>query len=272
MIALLLPTISNPIYTHLAAKVIERARAEGCGVSLHYAELDQARELRILKSFLDVPADGFVLATELQGASKAAVAKLAQLGKPIALRQNLGFEHGYDSVFVDFERGAEEATKYLLGLGHRDIRSVGMAGDKRRGKTAGFLRAMREAGLSRSAANLVDCAPHVEQAYQACLGAFRHSHPSALLVHSDYLAFGVLRALAELGLRVPQDISIVSMDDIEFAAYGQCPLTTMAQPVDAQAEALVAAVLGRMKEPGRPRVEVKLELKLVARNSTQSIK
>ena len=268
IIAVLLPTIANPIYAQLAGKLIERAQSEGLGVSLHYAELDPARERRILQEFLKMPADGFVIAAEHQ-ASMSAIEKLAHRGKPIVLRQNVGFEHDFDSVFVDFEKGAYEATKYLIGLGHRVIRAVGKVGDTRLGKTAGFLRAMSEAGLDASKASFFDIAPpSMEQAYRSSLDAFRNQRPTALLAYSDYLAFGVLRALSELGLKVPQDVSVVSMDNIEFAAYGPCPLTTMAQPVDAQAEALLSAVLERLKKTDRPRVQVKLDLELVIRGSS----
>ncbi|MFE2252658.1 substrate-binding domain-containing protein, partial [Streptomyces lavendulae] len=91
---------------------------------------------------------------------------------------------------------------------------------------------------------------------------------TAVFVASDEMAFGVIRALHELGRRVPEDVSVVGVDDIELAAYCTPPLTTVAQPFDRMGALAVERLLRHVADPGTVSAPASVVPELVVRAST----
>jgi len=266
-IAVLLPTISNPIYTHLSAKIIEYAQKKNYTVFLNYSELDKEREKKILRSFADISADGFIIALTFSENKDELLSLAAQ--KPVIIRGFIDDDVPLDCVYVDFEQGAYEATKYLLSMGHAKIFYAGPLSysDTRHERAAGFEKAMHEAGLACSEENFINTGTNIDSAYRNSLKFLQKNKPGALIIHSDYIAFGVMRAISELKLRIPEDISIISFDNIEFSNYGMVPLTTMAQPVDEQAKLLINTLLAKINNPDSISESIKLDAKMIIRSS-----
>lgn len=266
VIAALLPSINNPIYTYLAAKILEHAQKKHYSVFLNYSEMRPEREKKIIASFRDIKADGFILfSTFLNKYEK----EVNALNKPVIIRGPVSEKSAYDSVWINFRKASYEATEYLIKQGHRNIRYMGFAravscGDER---PSGFTKAMNDKGMKLTDKNFFDIGSNIEDAYRNTLKLLSKELPDALLVQSDYLAFGVLRAIGELKLRVPEDISIISFDNAELSNYGTVPLTTMAQPIDEQAKLLVNTLLFRINNKELPIVQKKLDLKMIVRNS-----
>jgi DNA-binding LacI/PurR family transcriptional regulator len=90
---------------------------------------------------------------------------------------------------------------------------------------------------------------------------------TAVFVASDEMAFGVIRALRETGKRVPEDVSVVGMDDIALAAYCDPPLTTIRQPFEELGRAAVDHVVTMLADPEAPREQVLIEATLIERAS-----
>ncbi len=195
------------------------------------------------------------------------------------------------SVNVDDRGGARAAAQHLLDLGHRRIGVVttgdgpggvaprGEAGDVwgkhvSRERIAGYMQALDPAGV-RPVIH-VQHDNNEEQARQAGLVLLSLDEPpTALLCNSDVLAVGVLRAAEELGLRVPDDVSVVGFDDSPLARRVRPTLTTVRQDVDAKGKAAAAALLeamrrGRAAGTGRAR-RVVLPTELVIRDSTAPV-
>jgi DNA-binding LacI/PurR family transcriptional regulator len=149
--------------------------------------------------------------------------------------------HGFHSVNVDNVAGIRLALGHLVGLGHTRIGFVGGAalGDIRE-REAAFRDAAAELGLSLADAGV----QRVENTFAAAGPALDRllgqvSAPTAVVASTDVLAIGLLHAAAELGLRVPDDLSVVGFDDIPFAAATVPSLTTVHMPV---AEMCAAAI------------------------------
>jgi DNA-binding LacI/PurR family transcriptional regulator len=155
---------------------------------------------------------------------------------------------------VDNVALARMAVNHLINGGHRRIACIG--GDPREtgwftvphARTLGFREALREAGLPVREDWLVNGEYTAEggRVAMAALLSTPRGLPTAVFCQSDEMAFGALHTVRAAGLRCPQDISVVGVDDHDVAAY--VDLTTVAQPVDAQAEAaarwLVSAIEG----------------------------
>ena len=156
--------------------------------------------------------------------------ELRQLGIPYVILDSSRHEDPHPAVFVDYAEAAYQAARHLLELGHRDIAylSNGALHDFNSLTLSGFQRATGEAGISlypnrfqidlhdeRSVARCVD---------QALAGPVR---PTAILCTVDIYAINIMRYLHTCGLRVPEDISVIGIDDVQMSKFVIPSLTTM---------------------------------------------
>lgn len=139
-------------------------------------------------------------------------------------------------VTSDDDQGYRLAVEHLLALGHQRIALIG--GDSKRQqpllRKQSFRRLMQEHGLSAPDEFVLDSDFDALRAGTLTQRLFQEAcePPTALICDGDYLAAGVLRALFELGLRVPQDVSVVGYGGFSFAGWLYPPLTTVAQPFE----------------------------------------
>ncbi|RME71460.1 MAG: GntR family transcriptional regulator [Chloroflexi bacterium] len=153
-----------------------------------------------------------------------------------------------DCVSTDNERIGYEATRHLLDLGHRHIVHLGFL-DYSTGqdRAAGYIRAMQERGMTP---RVVELSPYTqalnqsmpsstllaEPAYRAALdvwGTTPADRPTAVFCFNDNVAMGVYKALRDAGLNIPQDVSLVSVDNLPTIQHFEVPLTTFALPGEA---------------------------------------
>ena len=166
--------------------------------------------------------------------------------------------------------GARQATEHLLDLGHKRIAfltgsTIDLAGLER---LLGCQQALAQAGIAPDPRLVRQSGWNVDEAYEAAKAFLaEHLDFTAIVAGSDFMAIGILRALAEQGLRVPDDVSMVGFDDIEFCQYTAPPLTTVRQDRAAMGrgavQRLVAMVEG--KEEVSPLI---VPTQLVMRQST----
>jgi len=155
-----------------------------------------------------------------------------------------------DAIVCDDALGAYDATRHLIGLGHRRIALL--RGPARhpffQALAAGHRRALSEAGLPLEAAPVVETALNAQGGYQATLALLRAPRRPTAIFTNDDLAIGALRALHEAGLRVPEDMAVVGYDDIEYAAHATPPLTTIAVPKQEMGRLAVRQSIAQMEQ------------------------
>ena len=174
-------------------------------------------------------------------------------------------------VMSDNEAGARAAVRHLYELGHRRIATITGMIDSRPGvdRLRGYRRAIQECGLAYRDDFVAYGDFYAESAREAAARLLAlPERPTAIFAAADLMAIGAIRAAAEAGLRVPDDVSIVGFDDIQLAPHVNPPLTTLRQDKlglgAAAGEALVARVAG---ETDRPPLRT-LPVELVVRGST----
>ena len=202
--------------------------------------------------------------------SRADLARLRAAKVPLVL-----VDHAHDrvpSVIVDDVEGGRLATAHLLELGHTRIAFAGDTLDEVHGASAsyrrcvGYQRAMADAGAP-ARPELVKVRPHGEDAEAVLRDLLALAHPpTAIFAASDLQALAMVEAAQTLGLRVPEELSVVGFDDVELARYAG--LTTVAQPLEISgtmgAELLLSALEGTAGT--QPRQHLPLEL--VVRGTT----
>jgi LacI family transcriptional regulator len=187
---------------------------------------------------------------------------------------NVGVYHPdkpYPSVGADNEAAAYRACSYLLDLGHRRIGMVAALSannDRASARVAGVRRALAERGLALPAQWLLEVPYHLDDARQAARTLLAlPDRPTGVVCGNDVLAYGVLFEAERNGLHVPQDLSVMGFDDLEWSRHLRPSLTTMHLPTDEvwtrAGEYLVRTLAG---QPAAPHHEV--DASLVVREST----
>lgn len=151
----------------------------------------------------------------------------------VAIDPHTGPE-GHATVDADNEGGAVDAVEHLLALGHTRIAHLHGRADLASAqlREAGYRRALTAAGIDVDERLLRDGGYQEDQSAAAARELLMMpDRPTAVFAANDSSAFGVLRAAAELGLRVPEDLSVVGFDDVPQASTTTPPLTTVVQPL-----------------------------------------
>ncbi|HKT05152.1 MAG TPA: LacI family DNA-binding transcriptional regulator [Rugosimonospora sp.] len=232
ILALLVLDIGNPFFVEVARGAERAAQDAGLGVMVCNSGQDPVRESAYLSMFAEQRVRGALLTPA--GADAANMAGFRRHQIPYVLVDRLGPDDHSCSVAVDDVAGGELAGRHLAGAGHRDIAYISGPPElaQCRDRRTGVSAAVAEAGLPDSALTVLEVAQMTvasgRDAGSRLLGLARR--PTAVFCVNDLVALGVLQAMFAAGLRVPDDMSIVGYDDIEFAAAAAVPLTSVRQP------------------------------------------
>jgi len=266
MIALIIPDITNPIWPAVARGVQRVAHEAGYSVVLANADWDEDAERGYTAMARRASADGILLS-----ASRLTNGDVRGVDIPtVILGSHLPFPD-FDVVGIDTERGSFDAADYLAGLGHRRIAMVGpiesKSGQKR---LRGFLAGLAANGVAERREYLINAPYTREGGTEAIRVLFALPEPpTAVFASNDQLAIGALIAAHTIGVRVPEALSVIGMDDIDAASVTWPPLTTMRRPQYAYGEAAMRFLLERIA--GTAPTEVRRCLypcELVVRGST----
>ncbi|MBS1815045.1 MAG: substrate-binding domain-containing protein, partial [Acidobacteria bacterium] len=176
-----------------------------------------------------------------------------------------------DSVTSAHEEGAYQATKHLIGLGHKRIATIAgpPTGTSAQARLKGFMRAMHEAKLRIPQdyiqhADFIKSAGH-EKAVQLLCATPR---PTAIFAANDLIAFGVLAAIREAGLRCPQDISLIGFDNLDDSDATVPALSTVDQFVYQLGARAAKTVIDRVRGDNGAARKIILQPELRLKEST----
>jgi LacI family transcriptional regulator, repressor for deo operon, udp, cdd, tsx, nupC, and nupG len=228
VLGVVLPTLLNPVFAECLDGIAQAATAAGYAILPLTTDYRLEREQAAVDKLLAAGVDGLVLVVSNPGGSTA-LHKLATQQVPYVLAYNRDPRH--PCVGVDGERAVAELVEYLVSLGHGRIAMVAgelQASDRAQQRYRGFQRGAARAGLAQAA--LIEV-PFVEPEAAAIATALRsRSRPTALVCSNDLLAIRCIRAAHGLGLRVPQDLTVVGFDGIALGRELSPMLGTIAQP------------------------------------------
>jgi len=260
-----------PFFTR--PSVIERLRGvapllAGSGYQLILIDVESAEQREAAFRSLIGRVDGLLSVTIAPG--PADLERLAAAGVPVVLIDST--HPRLPSVTVDDVAGGRMAVDHLLALGHRRIAFAGDIVDEVHGSSAsrrrctGYRAALAAAGLA-AREELVAIRPHghgAAEIVEQLLGL--DEPPTAIFAASDQQALAVLDAVTDLGLRVPEDFSVVGFDDVELARYAG--LTTVAQPLAVSGTRGAKLLLSSLEGSEIPTPRQHLPLELVVRDTT----
>lgn len=274
VIGVVVPDITNPFFAAVV-KGIESVTRDS-EVSVFLGNTDERVDLqrRIVSTLLQHRVSGLLIAPATENPDD--MTELAAADLPVVFIDRFVPGQRYDSVLVNNVGGAALAARHLIDLGHVRIGMISGPLDTTPGRERheGFLEALSVAGHDADVRYVSVSDFREAGGYQAALRLMGvHPAPTALFVANNLMAIGALKAIHELGIRVPIDLSFVSFDDLELAELLNPPLTVVRRPMTEQGvlamRLLVKRVRGEEVGPGRV---IRLETELIVRGSTAPVR
>jgi LacI family transcriptional regulator len=268
-VGLILPDSSNPFFAEIGRSIEDAAFELGYNVFLGNTEGDTRRERLYVDLFSKKQVDGIIFVAA--GDEADSLRFLLSQEMPVVLVDRDLPNVEVDAVLTDNRQGGYLATRHLIERGHRRIACItGRSGvTPSADRFIGYRQALEEAGLP------VDESLVVTGNYRPAAGLWAASsllacqpRPSAIFALNDLMAVGALRAAAQAGCRVPEELAIIGYDDIELASFMSPALSTIAQP-KAEIGRQATRILARRIANGHPpRSRVVLSPELIIREST----
>lgn len=266
-IGVIVSDLRNPFYADLAAGVGRRASERGYTMVLVDDHGSVEAEKEAVRAFVGMRVAGVVVTP----VSAAPSAYLLRQNTPVVEADRTFSEGGCDAVLVDNAGASRRMADHLISLGHRRIAMLTdethwtTGGDR----VGGYRQSLAESGIEFNPNLLVSAGWDADRARKATIDLLsRRNHPTAVFSANNLIAEGVWRAARDLGLRVPDDLSIVSFDDAPWMSMVVPGLTAVAQDTVALGEAAMDRLLARIVAPESPAQTVVLEADIQARGST----
>jgi LacI family transcriptional regulator len=258
--------LGNQFYANLAAGIEQTLREADFQMVLVSDNSDESQELACARTFLAMRAAGVIITP----ADRAAAALLSRNGVDVVEVDRRLADVPCDGVVIDNERGAKEATTHLLELGHSRVALLVADTDwtSDAGRLRGYLDGHAELGVPVDESLILPLrfhAPDAEVRIAALLGAEK---PTAIFAANNLLAEHAWHVLRRLGLRLPDDVSLVGFDDVPWMAMVEPGITVVAQPSVEMGRRAAQLLVRRALDPDCPRTVETLETTLVLRGST----
>lgn len=271
LFGIIVENITNPFFPELIQSFEEIAVANGYEILVSSSNSNPAVLTNCVRRMLERKVDGVAVMTF--GEEEPVLDQLAHRDVPMVLAEFRLDDPKVSTIVLDYTTGIRAAVTHLAALGHRKI--AFLAGPHKLHSAItrenDFRMAMGEAGLKVQKAWVIEC----DHTPKGGVTGFEQlqalgDYPRAILCSNDMTAIGVLRAAYMGGLRVPEDLSVIGLDDIDFAEFTLPPLTTIRMSRTELARAAFEALRQQVEHAGLPTVqrEFQVSTSLVVRGST----
>ncbi|MCD6386267.1 LacI family DNA-binding transcriptional regulator, partial [Candidatus Sumerlaeota bacterium] len=279
-IGLIITNMTYPFFPEIVQAIEDEALNNNYDVIICDSQGDKDKEVRRLKALLSRRVDGLIAAPINQPGNNnlETYQEIVDRNIPVVIINYPFPLEKSDFVGVDDYPAAQEATEYLISLGHRriaffhDVFAVGEARLKgyistlkKHGipveKELIFMRDIQHEGIRKGIGDELDGFIFCQKALAM------QDPPTAIFCSNDAIAIGAYRAIAEQGLKIPEDISILGFDNVPYSAFLYVPLTTISQPMEEIGRTAFHLLLERINSPERSSRRVLVETELVIRSS-----
>lgn len=264
------PAPFNVFFSHVQAGIEQECRAHRISLMFASVEVDQSNHpIEWPRMIEDKHIDGLIL-IGIYLTEEACNELQDKLGRLIVLVDSYAPGAPFDSVLIDNLGGAAQAVNHLIDCGHRHIGLIGSnpaSPPDILERREGYLRALAARGITQT--YIEDGLMRREEGYAALQRLLKRAPQiTAVFVTNDDTAIGVMHAAHDMGLRVPDDLSIVGFDDIDLASEIHPALTTVHVHKAWLGKLGVRRLLERAQMPEQPTLSVTVATHLVEREST----
>jgi DNA-binding LacI/PurR family transcriptional regulator len=271
-IGVVMPYVNRWFFAEVLEGIQQSLLEQGLDLTLYDAKPGSDGRHRIFEDFLARKRFDGLIAVGLEPDHQE-IDRLVAIGRPIV--SVVGSGEATTVVEIDDDYVARRATEHLIALGHRDIAFLGGGTgthwaqvDRRR--LNGYLSAMAAAGLDDHVVHIFSDVT-LPGGYASAVDALgdARGRPTAIVATCDEVAIGAIIAARRLGVQVPSDLSVIGIDDHEFA--DMFALTTLRQSPREQGRVAVELLLAHLDDPSQTTRTVRMPAQLVVRNSTAAL-
>ena len=256
ILGIIVENITNPFFPELIQKFEEIAVAHGYEILVSSSNSDPAILTTCVRRMLERKVDGVAVMTF--GEEESVLDQLMHRNIPMVLAEFKTEDPKSSTILLDYATGINAAIRHLVELGHSKIAFLSGPHVLHSAITRenDYLAAMQTAGLAIHKEWVVEC----DHTLKGGVAGFEKlkglpARPTAILCSNDMTAIGVLRAAYIDGLAVPKDLSVVGLDDIDFAEFTLPALTTIRLSREDLAKAAFEALRQQAEEPGNPKMQ-----------------
>lgn len=261
-LGLVVPDLENPFFASVTKGVQKRAELSGCSVLVADSDEEASQEFSLVTTMAP-HVDGIILCSPRAEAGE--ILELSRATRLVLVNRRV---EGVPAVTVDNRDGVRQAIDHLRALGHRRIAYVG--GPRESWSNDERLRAVREVQAELEDVEIIELGhfrPFVSGGIAATDLALA-SGATAVLAYNDLLALGVLERARQRGVRVPDELSVVGIDNVPVAAMTSPSLTSVELPRLASGRAGVELLLALLRGESVTVPSRDLDVQLVVRDST----
>lgn len=271
LLGIIVENITNPFFPELIQKFEEIAVTRGYEILVSSTNSDPVVLAACARRMLERKVDGVAVMTF--GEEEPVLDQITHRGVPIVLAEFKLDDPKASTILLDYSTGIHQAIRHLASLGHRSIAFLSGPHSLHSAITRenDFRTAMQSTGLQLQKKWIIEC----DHTLKGGVAGFEQlsklaARPTAVVCSNDMTAIGVLRAAYMKNLRVPQDLSVIGLDDIDFAEFTLPPLTTIRLSRADLARAAFDALSAQLEDSGNPRLqrEFLVSTSLVVRGST----
>ena len=270
IIGVIISDIQSPFFVAVVRGIEDAAYANEMNIVLCNTDEDLIRQQTYLSYLQAENVAGIIVSPTWHMNESNELEMFQDSGIPIVLMDRIVENYQFDTVSVDNVKGAYTATKHLIDAGYKKIGILGgnLKLSTGKGRYEGYLKAMQESALDIDQQYVMFGNFTEEDGYQLTKNMLSlEEPPEALFVNNNLSTMGALKAIRELGRRMPQDIALVGFDDIPMATELATPPTVIAQPTHDLGREAVHLLLRRLKTPNAPAQSLLLQTQLIVRES-----
>jgi len=230
LLGLLVSDISNPFYAELARGIEDKAHEKGYNVIFCSTDEKSERMKTYTNLMMDAGVDGLIFASV--HLHEPVTEKLIDERFPVVLVNRKLSGNSYNYVICNNIQGAYEITEHLISLGHRKIAIITGSSNLSTGRERlkGYQKALKNHGVDFNQNYVIQGPFKRETGYKATKNLLTMKDgPRAIFAGNDFMGIGVIDAIEELGMNIPEDVAVVGFDDTEFASHLRTKLTTVSQ-------------------------------------------
>ena len=268
MIGVVVAYLENQFYPDVLEKLSNAFQEKGYHVLVFMAANTSDNIDAVVDEILDYQVDGIIAASVSMSSDLSERCRAAQI--PMVLFNRSQDDASMSAVTSANVDGGRKVAEFLLAGGHRRIGYIaGWEGaSTQRDRETGFVDGLASAGVKLYARTVGNF--HMDQARAATLEMFATDPPDAVFVANDHMALAVMDTLRfELGLRVPEDVSVVGYDDVAMCAWPSYNLTTVRQPANRMVAETVNVMLSKIQNIETIPRKIEIDGPLIVRGSAR---
>jgi DNA-binding LacI/PurR family transcriptional regulator len=274
-IGVIIPTTRSLVFSTSLLAIQEAAQENNYTIMAGSSKYDSATESALISQFQERRLAGVILTGFLKG-QQDLIRRLVRDGMPCIVIWDKLDDPELSYVGFDNHKATYSITDYLIGLRHRRIGLIigpFSKVDRVRRRLEGFLAALKDHAIPHPPELIIEKEPTLIDGKEAMTRLMSMPHrPTAVLAASDTLAIGAMAAARDLGLRIPEDVSIAGFDDIDIAAYCNPPLTTVRVPAYEIGRVAVKVILDMARTGSLEAQRYCLDTGLIIRQSCRKLK